>query len=488
MRATHRASFAVGDEVLAFLETREDEYPSRLRRSGGQVYRLADGGRAAYVLTEKPAAAAQAATALLHRVWSEIDGQTAKNGWLAAPERRWAIPAYLSPQDFVYTGHKWPVNSVTYRVNPTSIQANAGNGSTADFLNAITAAAYTWTIVPTADFSFIYGGTTSATTYGYNGANEIVFISDGSTSSTLATTIYWYRNSTILEADVWFDDDHLWDATGSPSSGEVDVQSVALHEFGHWLALDHDPESVAVMYAYISSATLKRVLHQNDKDGISFIYPAAATSTPTPPATNTPTPPATNTPTSQPTNTPTSRPTNTPTSQPTSTPTPQPTNTPTPQPTSTPTPTPEVWRFRGYALIGPMSGEPAGQGYLTHAALADVTLRLFGYNQGQTPPGTLIASRTTAADGFWNFFIIHPWVYDTFRLVIESPRGYVVTALVSEQSVAVDETTLEWNQVAAALYLTDIYLEPSTSTPTLTPTPTATPTPYKTWLGIIWHG
>jgi len=54
-----------------------------------------------------------------------------------------------------------------------------------------------------------------------------------------------------------------------------DTETVALHEFGHWLMLNdlYDPaDSDKVMYGYIALDQIKRDLHQDDIDGIIYIY------------------------------------------------------------------------------------------------------------------------------------------------------------------------------------------------------------------------
>ncbi len=47
------------------------------------------------------------------------------------------------------------------------------------FLAAITGAAWTWNLVPEADFNLIYGGETDATDVSYNQADEVVFVDRG---------------------------------------------------------------------------------------------------------------------------------------------------------------------------------------------------------------------------------------------------------------------------------------------------------------------
>jgi hypothetical protein len=60
--------------------------------------------------------------------------------------------------------------------------------------------------------------------------------------------------------------------------GDNDVQTIALHEFGHWLSLDHqgsDPwtwlwDHNKVMYPAYTG--IKRALHADDSSGIDAIY------------------------------------------------------------------------------------------------------------------------------------------------------------------------------------------------------------------------
>jgi len=105
-----------------------------------------------------------------------------------------------------------------------------------------------------------------------------------------------------------------------------------------------------------------------------------------------------------------------------------------------------------------------------------IELQLFGYNENQSPPGTLIEGKRTDAYGFYNFFVVRPRVYDTFRLVILPPTGRVVAAILSRDGTILDPTTVVWFRPAPEIHLTNFYLEQPTATPTPTNTPTLTPT------------
>jgi hypothetical protein len=224
--------------------------------------------------------------------------------------------------DYVYKDMKWATKTVPFSVNPNSARMNSDNGTEDDFLEAILNAATTWSMVTSADFTLEYTGLATTAVAAYDGANHIFFADKGLTDSNgvrqpLAVATVWFSNGIILDADIGINDAYAWDATGTPGRTEIDLESVVLHELGHWLALGHDPDSRAVMYYAITAGTLKRAIFDNDRRGIEFIYPCAIGQECNPASTVTATP--TFTPSPTPTSTPTSTPTVTTT--PTATPT-----------------------------------------------------------------------------------------------------------------------------------------------------------------------
>ncbi|MGX8903867.1 matrixin family metalloprotease [Streptomyces netropsis] len=68
-----------------------------------------------------------------------------------------------------------------------------------------------------------------------------------------------------------FDDAEKWSTTGGGMT--FDTETVALHEIGHLLGLDHSQVATAVMAPTYSG--VHRTLSQDDIDGIRTLYPAA---------------------------------------------------------------------------------------------------------------------------------------------------------------------------------------------------------------------
>jgi hypothetical protein len=184
----------------------------------------------------------------------------------------------LESAGFTTTGLVWdefpdatPGNDfVTQYYNPKSDPTSGAA------LDALIDTQATWTDVPTSSFAFRYGGKTNRCPslvnecpgpQVFDGYNDVGWVKL-SGCCTLAVT--WFSTS-LDEADMGINTRFKW-STGIPATtGRYDLESVILHENGHVAGLGHSSDTSAVMYAYYSG--LRRSLHQDDIDGISFLYP-----------------------------------------------------------------------------------------------------------------------------------------------------------------------------------------------------------------------
>jgi hypothetical protein len=82
----------------------------------------------------------------------------------------------------------------------------------------------------------------------------------------------------IIDVDIMFNPGDNF-ATSSPSSTEFDLQSVATHEIGHLMGLDHSNIAHAVMYPYgdTSSIGVHSTLWTDDLAGVGHLYPGPGT-------------------------------------------------------------------------------------------------------------------------------------------------------------------------------------------------------------------
>jgi len=164
---------------------------------------------------------------------------------------------------------KWFIPDVVYYINPS--------GGPTNNLSAIRASMQIWTDVASSDFTFIYGGTTTSASAGTNDGVNIVCFGPMGLTGTLAQNSFWYYPSSghIIDSDIQFNTSYIWRIDGSP--GVYDVQNIGTHEFGHSLSLAdlyNAVDSEKTMYGYGSAGeTKRRSLHQDDIDGITYLYP-----------------------------------------------------------------------------------------------------------------------------------------------------------------------------------------------------------------------
>ncbi|MFO8191943.1 MAG: matrixin family metalloprotease, partial [Bacillota bacterium] len=172
----------------------------------------------------------------------------------------------VSGDGFVYNGMRWYGTSpvVPYKVN-SSYETR---------IDHIQAAASTWSSAG-ANFALSYDGIHSRIGRAErNNINEIMWYNLNS-DQTLALATVWYSGDRILENDMVFNTMFNWSTDGYPY---YDVQTIALHEFGHWLSLGHSPIYESIMY--YQNKGIQRTLHSVDISGIRYIYGGAGAEVP----------------------------------------------------------------------------------------------------------------------------------------------------------------------------------------------------------------
>lgn len=197
-----------------------------------------------------------------------------------------AAKSYLSQ----YAGSKGNVNParwdfsdfpVLWSLNP-SAPANVSGGNAQD---AVAGGFASWISAPNAAVFITRGSDTQAASPGFDGVNLICFTcaTDFSSDGTLAVTFTTTANGPgaddkhgsrsrfagqILDADILFNPAVKFTMDGS---GSDDLQTVATHEIGHFLGLDHSAVVKALMFPF--APPLERTLSYDDVAAISSLYP-----------------------------------------------------------------------------------------------------------------------------------------------------------------------------------------------------------------------
>lgn len=176
---------------------------------------------------------------------------------------------------------RWNVATfpIVYRFNASTSPSTIGADAA---LMAIDAGMASWAAPACTRWRTTNAGATSATraTAG-DRRNDFLWINSGwpaelgPVNSVIGvTTPVWTSGGYYIDADIQFNGvGFTWSLDGR--RGTVDTQSIATHEEGHFLGLDHSTQMSAVMYASYTGG-IKRTLTADDIAGVCAIYPSGA--------------------------------------------------------------------------------------------------------------------------------------------------------------------------------------------------------------------
>jgi hypothetical protein len=192
----------------------------------------------------------------------------------------------LEGQSFVL---RWTQAPIRYAVTDRGV---AGVTATA-FDEAVRRAFATWQAVPTATVTFERLGFTRANPSDDDTLSVLGFENRPDLDRILAVTSYTYDTSRneIVEADILFNAAQPWSVLPGGESGRFDLESIAVHEIGHFLGLGHSAIGETEMVggrrrvtaagtamfpiAFPAGSVEGRTLRTDDVAGVSDIYPRA---------------------------------------------------------------------------------------------------------------------------------------------------------------------------------------------------------------------
>lgn len=141
-----------------------------------------------------------------------------------------------------------------------------------------------WEAPTCSDFQDSFNGRTStSSTRNSDGTTVHGFISSwpssyGDVNSVIGITTSRFSGSStwdIVEADVNFNEARYTFVMGQPSRNyQADLESIAVHEFGHSLGLGHTGVNGATMYPSYDNGTASRTPATDDINGVCSLYPS----------------------------------------------------------------------------------------------------------------------------------------------------------------------------------------------------------------------
>jgi hypothetical protein len=188
---------------------------------------------------------------------------------------------------------RWSLNSfpIQYNINPnTSGSRISGSRSVVAVMDAAFA---TWKSAPNTNLPVSQGSNSSvsAETASPSNINLICFVCSDADftrdAQTLAVSLFSFATSSgqpdghggtsqfagqLLKADILFNPaDTFTTDPGSATDSVIDLQTVATHEIGHFLGLDHSAVVNAMMFPF--SPSIRESLASADVAAISSLYP-----------------------------------------------------------------------------------------------------------------------------------------------------------------------------------------------------------------------
>lgn len=186
----------------------------------------------------------------------------------------------LSVMSLVLTGSRWPSLTSSYAIHciigrPVGQGGCTGQSALKDWRYQIRDAKDSWNSAGNFTIVWVHESAPNNCSCTNLNTNDNINVITAETSYNPEAT--WYAeanvvsdaNGNILDADIAFSPSHL-PIIGDGTGGTLNVRSIILHEFGHFLGLGHSSSSTDVMYSSYNGST---TIGQESINSLASLYP-----------------------------------------------------------------------------------------------------------------------------------------------------------------------------------------------------------------------